>query len=60
MDTTTTTHAALIDQVIERLVARFHPDQIMLFGVHARGTASTPTNPETALRQGKVLYVRPD
>ena len=28
-----------LDRMVERLVSRFDPDQIILFGSHARGTA---------------------
>lgn len=28
-----------LDRIVKRLVERFHPDEIILFGSHARGTA---------------------
>jgi predicted nucleotidyltransferase len=28
-----------IDQMVQRIVERFHPDQVILFGSHARETA---------------------
>ena len=30
----------LIDRMVRRIVAQFHPDKIILFGSHARGNAS--------------------
>ncbi len=33
------TQAQYIDLMVQRLVERFDPDQIILFGSHARGTA---------------------
>lgn len=31
---------AIIPTMLERIVARFHPRRVMLFGSHARGTAT--------------------
>src|SRR3990170_4359940 len=28
-----------IDRMVQRIVKRFHPDRVILFGSHARGTA---------------------
>lgn len=30
---------ATIDEMVRRIVERFHPERIILFGSHARGTA---------------------
>jgi predicted nucleotidyltransferase len=30
---------AQIDRMVKRIVARFHPEQVILFGSHARGEA---------------------
>src|SRR5437868_12809043 len=34
-----TTPQALIRRMVQRIVKRFHPEQIILFGSHARGDA---------------------
>jgi hypothetical protein len=39
----------LIEKMVRRLGERFDPDQVILFGSHARGTAGAPTG---ASRQG--------
>jgi predicted nucleotidyltransferase len=31
--------ASLIDEMVNRIVRQFHPEKIILFGSHARGTA---------------------
>jgi predicted nucleotidyltransferase len=35
--TKTTTPAAYIDRMVKRIVKKFHPERIILFGSHARG-----------------------
>jgi uncharacterized protein len=35
----TTPAQELIDRIVKRIVKKFHPDKIILFGSHARGTA---------------------
>jgi predicted nucleotidyltransferase len=37
--TTGTTAQAHIDRMVKRIVARFHPERVILFGSHARGDA---------------------
>jgi predicted nucleotidyltransferase len=34
-----TTTRALIDRMVKRIVRKFHPEQVILFGSHARGEA---------------------
>ena len=57
------TVAQNITLMVERLTERFDPQEIILFGSHARGTAGPDSDVvgtiiRPALREGKVLYVR--
>jgi predicted nucleotidyltransferase len=33
-----------LDEIVSRIVKRFHPERIILFGSHARGTAHTDSD----------------
>lgn len=55
----------LIDTMVRRLVRRFRPEQIILFGSHARGTAGPDSDvdllvvmPLTGSRRDKELEMR--
>ena len=39
-----TTAQAHIDRLVERIVRKFHPEQVILFGSHARGEAGPDSN----------------
>jgi len=54
-----------IDLMVKRLVERFDPDQIVLFGSHARGTASPDSDvdllvvmPVSGSRRAKQIEMR--
>lgn len=58
-----TEHA--VDMMVERLVERFGPEQIILFGSHARGTAGPDSDvdllvvmPFTGSKRAKQLEMR--
>ena len=34
----------VLDEIVSRIVKRFHPERIILFGSHARGTAQTDSD----------------
>jgi len=34
----------LLDEMVQRIVARFHPDRIILFGSYAKGTPTTDSD----------------
>ena len=64
MESTTTT-LATIDQMVRRLVERFDPDQIVLFGSHARGAAGPDSDvdllvimPVSGSRREKQIEMR--
>jgi uncharacterized protein len=59
------TSAARIDEMVHRLVERFNPDQIILFGSHARGTARPDSDvdllvvmPVTGSKREKQIELR--
>ena len=33
-----------LDEIVSRIVQRFHPEKIILFGSHARGTTNTQSD----------------
>jgi predicted nucleotidyltransferase len=54
-----------IDRMVRRIVERFHPDRVILFGSHARGTAGPDSDvdllvvmPVTGSKRAKQLEVR--
>ena len=54
-----------IDQMVQRIVDRFHPDRVILFGSHARGTAGPDSDvdllvvmPVAGSKREKQLEVR--
>ena len=54
-----------IKRMVQRIVERFHPDQVILFGSHARGTAGPDSDvdllvvmPVTGSKREKQLEVR--
>ena len=60
-----TTTVATIDQMVRRLVERFDPDQIVLFGSHARGAAGPDSDvdllvimPVSGSRREKQIEMR--
>ena len=60
----TVTDQAVVDTMVERIVAGFQPARILLFGSRARGTDNRRGNVvgsvlRAALRGGKVVYERP-
>ncbi len=53
-----------IKLMVQRIVERFHPDQVILFGSHARGTAGPDSDvdllvvmPITGSRREKVVEI---
>jgi len=53
-----------IDRMVQRIVKRFHPDRVILFGSHARGTAGPDSDvdllvvmPVTGSRREKVVEI---
>lgn len=53
-----------IDRMVRRIVRRFHPDRVILFGSHARGTATPDSDvdllvvmPVTGSRREKVVEI---
>ena len=53
-----------IDRMVRRIVRRFHPDRVILFGSHARGTAGPDSDvdllvvmPVTGSRREKVVEI---
>ena len=53
-----------IDRMVQRIVDRFHPDRVILFGSHARGTAGPDSDvdllvvmPVTGSRREKVVEI---
>ncbi len=54
----------LIDKMVRRLVRRFRPEQIILFGSHARGTAGLDSDVDLLVvmplenPRHETLYVR--
>jgi predicted nucleotidyltransferase len=53
-----------IDRMVRRIVKRFHPDRVILFGSHARGTAGPDSDvdllvvmPVTGSRREKVVEI---
>lgn len=58
------TDQAVVDTMVERIVAGFQPASILLFGSRARGTDNRRGNVvgsvlRPALREGRVVYERP-
>ena len=58
------TDQAVVDTLVERIVAGFQPASILLFGSRARGTDNRWSDIvgsvlRAALRGGKVVYERP-
>lgn len=54
-----------IKRMVQRIVERFHPDRVILFGSHARGTAGPDSDvdllvvmPVTGSKREKQLEVR--
>ena len=54
-----------IDRMVKRIVERFHPDQVILFGSHAQGTAGPDSDVDllvvmsvTGSKREKQLEVR--
>jgi len=54
-----------IDRMVQRIVDRFHPDRVILFGSHARGTAGPDSDvdllvvmPVAGSKREKQLEVR--
>lgn len=54
-----------IDRMVQRIVDRFHPDRVILFGSHARGTAGRDSDvdllvvmPVAGSKREKQLEVR--
>jgi len=54
-----------IDRMVRRIVERFHPDRVILFGSHARGAAGPDSDvdllvvmPVTGSKRAKQLEVR--
>ena len=54
-----------IDRMVRRIVERFHPDRVILFGSHARGTAGPVSDvdllvvmPVSGSKREKQLEVR--
>ncbi len=54
-----------IDRMVRRIVERFHPDRVILFGSHARGTAGRDSDvdllvvmPVAGSKREKQLEVR--
>ncbi|MFM9967040.1 MAG: nucleotidyltransferase domain-containing protein [Burkholderiales bacterium] len=54
-----------VKQMVRRIVEKFHPDQVILFGSHARGTAGPDSDvdllvvmPVAGSRRAKQLEVR--
>jgi predicted nucleotidyltransferase len=54
-----------IDRMVKRIVDRFHPDRVILFGSHARGTAGPDSDvdllvvmPVAGSKREKQLEVR--
>jgi len=57
--------ASTLQKIVKRLVARFGPDQIILFGSHARGTAHADSDldllvilPITGSKRAKQVEMR--
>ena len=53
-----------IDRMVQRIVKRFHPEQVILFGSHARGTAGPDSDvnllvvmPITGSRREKAVEI---
>ena len=53
-----------IDRMVQRIVKRFHPEQVILFGSHARGTAGPDSDvdllvvmPVTGSRREKAVEI---
>ncbi len=58
-------HAKTLNLIVKRLVTRFDPDQIILFGSHARGTARPDSDidllvvlPVTGSKRAKQIEMR--
>lgn len=49
----TVTNPVIVATTVERIVARFQPARILLFGSHARGNVVG-----SALREGEIVYER--
>lgn len=54
-----------IDRMVQRIVKRFHPEQVILFGSHARGTAGPDSDvdllvvmPVAGSKREKQLEIR--
>ena len=54
-----------IDRMVQRIVKRFHPDRVILFGSHARGTAGPDSDvdllvvmPVAGSKREKQLEIR--
>lgn len=55
------TAEAALDTMVDRIVTRFHPRCVVLFGSRARGAATAQADVDLLvvmdrLRQGKVFY----